>query len=411
MSCSYNEPNSNDNHRSGIYLWGYITHWKKDTKWEFVECGNNRYVLYDKLIYRTFNIDMRRAKHEVDFMLFGGNGTEELISLGKPYQLGRDYRYYVDCGYEPLQCDSIVLLIDGREATITFFGNRKPLQLLGDTEGKQILDTTPKTTNDKSDILILGNSLSTYNHLNELIERTAWENGLNVKCTGMNKGGASLQELWEIDTCAYGGTLSPRATVSSRRWTHIILQDYSLMPLYYPQKSATEVDRWVKYIRSHCPNQNVQIILAVNWPECNYWDSYAKLASNIMHNTSCIALNNGISLCPWGGLYAQTSNQYGIDATKKLYLDEIHPTPIASQLMAIMLLAIITGEKPSHFNWNSASCDHKTALSFLQTADNVLNVCDSTLLPMPTLKPYPRIQSQSMPWHIIHSHWKPLYQF
>lgn len=406
IACSHTQLAA-DNHRSGIYMRGNFNDWNRTAQWEFVDCGDNRYVLYDKQLFGTFLLDMRSARHKVDFILFGGNGDGSCIA----YNMGRSIRHFVDCGCQILHCDSIVLIIKGNEATITLYGQQKPkpLPLITCKENKKLSTPDPQPIYNKADVLILGNSLSAYNHLPELIERIGWENGIDVRCSGMNRGGTSLQELWEIDTCASGGTLSPRSTVASKRWTHILLQDYSLNPLYNPDNYDAIVKLWTNYIKSHCPNHNVQIILAVNWPENNYWNFYTKLASNIMHNTQCAANNSGIALCPWGGLYAQTFTQHGIDATKRLYKDEIHPTTIASHIMASMLLAAITGEEPSHFKWSDESCDYQSALQFLLVADQVFNDCEASMLPTPIR--CPAAQSTAIPWHIMHSHWKPLYLF
>ena len=350
-----------------IYLWGCkqteaphshiwlrceTTNWQRSADWEFQDKGNGRYVLYQKDLFLDFLVDVKSAG-KWNLLIWGANSNDSIIQPNATYQLGRTFGKFIQCGYNIIHCDSIVLITSSnkRDATITLHTSQ-PVQeftLLNDTTTRPVT-IHYRELNAKLQVLAVGNSLSGYNKQDSMFNAIARQSGLNATMTNGCKQKASLETLWNQSICS---NINESAwwLIFSRSWTHIVLQDLSLRPLYDPEGFAESVHKWVNFIRNHTPNRDADIMLVMNWPKAMLWKDYTKIHKFIAHNSRVVANREGITLCPVGNAYTVLFETAGYDTAKALYIDDRHPSVAASYLAACMKYAQITNTSPTDIHW------------------------------------------------------------
>lgn len=340
---------------SHIWLRFDTTNWKRSADWEFQDKGNGRYVLYDKDLCLDFIIDVKSAG-KWNFRMWGANSNDSIIHPNVSYQLGRTFGKFLQCGYNIIHCDSIVLITSSnkRDATITLHSSQ-PVQaftLLNDTTTRPVA-VHHRKLNGKLQVLAVGNSLSYRNQQDSMFNAIARQSGLNATMTNSCKQKASLETLWNQGIC-FNINESTWWLIFSRPWTHIVLQDLSLRPLYDPEGFAESVHKWVDFIRNHTPNSDADILLVTNWPHGILWNDFTQIHNVIAHNSSVVAHREGITLCPVGEAYQMLFEARGPQAVKTLYTDERHPSVAASYMAACMKYAQITDTSPTDINWQPA---------------------------------------------------------
>ena len=288
---------------SHIWFRCEANEWQRSAEWEFEDKGNGKYALYDKDLCLDFLIDVKSAG-KWNFRMWGGNDGDSLIVPNVPYQLGREWQKCVQCGYEIIHCDSIVLIANDnkRDATITLYASQAPqaFSVLEDTT-INTRTTHHNHGNTKLQVLVVGNSLSGFNNQDSMIISIANQNGKDIMVKNRWKGGASLKTHWNMGllTDIYGNP-SASSLIYSQSWTHIVLQDFSLRPLYDPEGFGESVHKWVNFIRNYSPNHDAEIFLVTNWPRAFLWDDYIRIYNLIAHNSRIVANREGITLCPVG---------------------------------------------------------------------------------------------------------------
>lgn len=365
---------SKTSRHSGIYLCGEFNHWHPDSNWEFAAKGNGRYVLYDKEVYINMIVDMRRAK-EYDYPLWSGNGSGIPIVSGKPYRLTHSELHYIPSTYAVTRCDSIVLhIVDSDSATLTLHLSTDP-QLPKTLDSLTVNAETQALTSAPGNVRVLGlgNSLLGYNRQDTLFNRLVQSLNIDAAFYAHWHHKYGLERMWEEGPCydAYGG-LSARALVASYPWTHVVLQEQLIVPMYDAADYASVVGRWVEYIRQNCPNPDVQVIVVGNWPLAMLWEDYDLACGMMQNNTRVAALRCGARVCPVGEAYREIFAQKGIDGVQNLYVDDRHPTLQASYLAACMELSLVTGIRPTEMSWHPAAVDDETALRLREIAERVL---------------------------------------
>ena len=348
-------------------------HWQRSQDWEFQDKGNGRYVLYNKDLRLDFIIDVKSAG-KWNFRMWGGNSSDSLIVPNASYRLGREWEKYVHCGYNTIYCDSIELITSENklDATITLHSSQ-PVQeftLLNEITTKPVA-THHRNLNNKLQVLAVGNSLSCRNQQDSMFNAIARQSGLNATMTNGCKEKASLETLWS-QGISFDINGSTWWLILSRPWTHIVLQDLSLRPLYDPEGFAESVHKWVDFIRNHTPNHDADVLLVMNWPKAILWNDYTQIHQFISHNSRVVANREGITLCPVGDAYKLLFETAGSDAVKALYIDDRHPTVAASYLAACMKFAQITGTSPTDIKWQPAELTADEAYQMRQLAAQVL---------------------------------------
>ncbi|MBR6282860.1 MAG: hypothetical protein IKR25_01015 [Muribaculaceae bacterium] len=343
--------------RSGIYLLGEFNDWQHHRDWEFASQGGGRYVLLDKDICLELAIDVRPS-HRWDHAMWGGNSSDSLIMPNEPYCLGRQMGRCVPCGYHVLHCDSIVLHTQADStATLTLHTSRPPqaFPTLTDSLAPAPSSQQPHPGGQQR-ILMLGNSLTSYNHQDSMLNAMAQRCGVDAVWTSHCRSGASLQDLWdEGPLLTRQGTVSARGLLAMQPWTHIVLQERSLQPLYNPEAFATAVHQWVEYIRQQPLCCHARIVLVQNWPRSMLWDEYTTVARAMAQTTATVAHREGIAVCPVGAAYLEQYRMGSQPLAKALYCDDLHPSVAGSYLAACLQFAIVTGTPPQAITWHPAA--------------------------------------------------------
>lgn len=197
-----------------------------------------------------------------------------------------------------------------------------------------VLDINPKNATLLTDfpeelaILSLNNSLIAYNDQAIMFNQLAQSAGKKAVWTAQTRLGQSLLYHYQEND---GVEPSAKTVVSSKAWTHIILQEQSNKPVTDFQGFIESVRLWVDYIKTNCPNPNARVILMLNWPystSTNYAGDLEKLYTNY----KAIAQELGIIICPSALSFDLVRTIDGNIAP--LYSDDRHPTPLASYLSA-----------------------------------------------------------------------------
>lgn len=375
--CSGEVSHTDTSSHSRVWLRCEANDWQRSPDWEFVDKGGGCYVLYDKDLYLDFIIDVKSAG-KWNFPIWGGNSSDSLIVPNQPYRLARQWGKHVQCGYPVIHCDSIVLLADSSQnatsSHITLHTSR-PTQAFTLLEDSQ--PGTPVVhhilTGEPRQVLALGNSLTAYHHQDSMFNAIARQCDVKARWTSHCLGGASLATHWN-GGAGSNGVACPSAhwLVCSRPWTHIVLQEQSLKPLYDPEGFATSVHQWVEYIRNLCPNHEAEILLVVNWPRTGLWNDFSRIQQIIAHNSQVIARREGIQLSPIGTAYAAMFAASGPDATLTLYDDERHPSLAATYMAACIEMALITGTPPHSIAWRPKALNDDEAHRIRRLAEEAL---------------------------------------
>ena len=102
LGCRHQVPS-----HSHVWLRCGTNNWQRSADWEFEDKGNGRYALYNKDLCLDFLIDVKSA-NKWNFRMWGSNNSDSIIVPNVPYQLGREWEKYVQCGYNIIHCDKTV---------------------------------------------------------------------------------------------------------------------------------------------------------------------------------------------------------------------------------------------------------------------------------------------------------------
>ncbi|MBI3830198.1 MAG: SGNH/GDSL hydrolase family protein [Planctomycetes bacterium] len=178
--------------------------------------------------------------------------------------------------------------------------------------------------------LFIGNSLTFFNDLPATIqylaeqvhEPQAFEYGQETS------GGASLASHW------YGGGALKR--IKAGKWAHVVLQDYSTMPIDDPETMANftrEFDREIKA-------QGADTVLFMTWA----WKDVPGAQDKVSKAYDQIGKDLGIPVVPVGRAWALAQKE---KPTLNLYCDERHPNPAGTYLAACVFYGFLYHTKPT----------------------------------------------------------------
>lgn len=224
-------------------------------------------------------------------------------------------------------------------------------------------------------VLSINNSLISYNGQNNMFNSIASAMGKNATWTKHTNLEKTLAYHYYEDP----HVPNAQEVIASDMWTHIILQEQSSLPRNNFEQFRTNVQIWVEYIRTHCPNPQVVIILPINWPFNNN-ANYQAAAKTFVTNYRKVAQEFGLVLCPCGVAYANYQAANPSTFSSMLYTDDRHPTYSATYLAACLEYAVIFNADPSTITWKHANLSDSTASAMRtcakQTFDNFMQIVD-----------------------------------
>lgn len=209
---------------------------------------------------------------------------------------------------------------------------------------------------DKVRILSLNNSLIHYNDQSAMFNEIASSAGVDAQWTKHTLLGKSLATHWdEGDGLDDAGMPGAKMMVRSQPWTHIILQEQSSLPRTNPRQFRANVEKWVGYIRSTCPNPNAVIILPVNWAYSGDWDNFTPFNEIFSGVYADVASEFGLVICPVMTAYQDCYDSEGVSGLAPWFQDDRHPTDLSTYMAACMEFGLIYNADISALDWKPAS--------------------------------------------------------
>lgn len=205
-------------------------------------------------------------------------------------------------------------------------------------------------------VLSINNSLIDYNDQYLMFNNIASTMGKNATWTKHTNLGKTLAYHFNEDPLVPNA----QAVVAGTAWTHIILQEQSSLPRTNYAQFRSNVQTWVNYIRTNCPNPNAVIILPINWAFSND-ANYQADNQTLIANFRTVAQEFGLTLCPVAIAYGNYQIDHPNTLAADLYTDDRHPTQAATYLAACLEYAVIFSENPSTITWKPAALSNEMA--------------------------------------------------
>jgi len=233
-------------------------------------------------------------------------------------------------------------------------------------------------------VLSINNSLIDYNDQYLMFNNIASAMGKNATWTKHTNLGKTLAYHFNEDP------LQPnaQAVVAGEAWTHIILQEQSSLPRTNFDSFRSNVQTWVNYIRTNCPNPNAVIILPINWA---YSDDASFQTNNqtLIANFRSVAQEFSLTLCPVAIAYGNYQIDHPSTFAADLYTDNRHPTQAATYLAACLEYAVIFSENPNTIIWKPAALSETMASAMRSYAQEAYEGVERTE-PLP-VEPTPAV--------------------
>jgi len=177
-------------------------------------------------------------------------------------------------------------------------------------------------------LLFIGNSFTQRNNLPKLIADMAAERALIVKQQLVSVGGASLRTHWNAGRAA--------ALIKSGKFDYVVLQEQSTLPV----KNATRMAENVELFHEVIAKAGSKLVLYMTWPREHSPDHH-KLIERAYKS---IGNKLGAMMVPAGTAWKKFRTRY---ACPNLYdVDQSHPSPAGSYLVACVFLATLLNANP-----------------------------------------------------------------
>ena len=236
-------------------------------------------------------------------------------------------------------------------------------------------------------VLSINNSLIDYNDQYAMFNSMSDAMGKDARWTKHTNLGKTLAYHYNDDPL----TPNAKAVVAGTAWTHIILQEQSSLPRTDLATFYSNVQTWVTYIRTNCPNPDAEIILPVNWAYSGDPD-YQTNNATLIANYKAVADDFNLTLCPVAVAYGNYQLDHPASIGSDLYSDDRHPTPAATYLACCLEYATIFGENPSTITWKPDGISAEMAArmrSYAQEAYEGTQRTEPTPTPEPEPEPLP----------------------
>lgn len=213
-------------------------------------------------------------------------------------------------------------------------------------------------------VLSLNNSLIDCNDQPGIFNNNAAEEGKDAYWIELPYGGQDLQYHYEEGASRY--------LVVCQCWTHIILQEKSSRPITDISGFRLSIRKWVKYIKARCPNPDVKIILAMNWPSI-ITDDWARDMATLKASYQMVAEEFNLAICPVGMAYDLIRETEGKAALNTMFVDQIHPTVKASYMAACMEYKLLFDESPVGLPYKPEGILEEEAIKMQNYAEKAFN--------------------------------------
>ncbi|MDO4339617.1 MAG: DUF4886 domain-containing protein [Eubacteriales bacterium] len=196
-------------------------------------------------------------------------------------------------------------------------------------------------------ILLVGNSFTLFNHLDELLTNLSQSAGRKVKVTTVAQGGASLEQ--------YASLITPEGKILHRlladqKWDYVILQDRHFYPIVHPDKLKNSVLALKPYIK----RSGARLALYMTWAPGKGHQEYTtfrhlvsgkrdfQLKVGKVYKDAGKAAN--ALVIPVGYAFYREQSNSGV---RLLRQDKYHPNYAGSYLAACTIYSAIFKESPN----------------------------------------------------------------
>lgn len=206
-----------------------------------------------------------------------------------------------------------------------------------------ILTACTESSNERLNVLLIGNSSIYYNNMPEMLEVIASKNGVNLKTKLIAYGGYSLQDHLNDGIAT--------RVIDSLKWDFVILNEQSTLGENHIEKGVPRVKESPSFYESveefvtKIKANGAKTIIISLYPRKN-----APLEDGKMLNYSYmkIAEELDILLSPVSYTWKDILK---LNTSWKLYQnDNLHPTPLGSYITANVLYSTITNKKSKSIN-------------------------------------------------------------
>lgn len=192
-------------------------------------------------------------------------------------------------------------------------------------------------------LLFIGNSLTIYNKLPEMVARLAAAGGEGELVIDRQlAGGASLEKHWKD-----GKAL---AKLESRAWTWVVIQGQSTETQQQPASFATHAKLFIDAIVA----RGAKPVLYLTWARRGELDAQERIDAAYRK----AAAEAGALVVPAGPAFKAYRAEHG-DAS--LFVDNRHPTPAGSYLAACCFYGTLFGRSPVGLPGDAARLDPAVA--------------------------------------------------
>lgn len=210
------------------------------------------------------------------------------------------------------------------------------------------LGTQKPAAGKTTKILLIGNSFTLCNHLDELLTNLSKSAGRNVKVTMVARGGASLEQ--------YASRFTPEGKIvhhllADQKWDYVVLQDRHHYPIVHPDKLKKSVLTLKPYVKK----SGAKLALYMTWAPGRGHRDYTTLRHLVsgrkdyqlkvgkVYKDAAKAAN--ALVIPVG--YAFYREQAQNSSVRLLQSDKYHPNYTGSYLAACTIYSAIFQESPN----------------------------------------------------------------
>jgi len=222
---------------------------------------------------------------------------------------------------------------------------------------------------DSTKVLFVGNSYTYFWNLPQTVEAMSFDGKHKIDARQSTNGGVNLGQHWRSEK-----NLDTRSLIAENDYDVIVLQDHSKRAIEHPDSLHIYGTKFSELIHS----RNAEVFLYMTWSR--KWDPF--MLKKISEQYEQLAKETGATLVPVGIAW---------DLSRKmrpeldLYdIDQSHPSPEGTYLIACMFYGALTGQSPIGLPERIISTDQKGEKLYLniqskENASFLQNVADSVL--------------------------------
>jgi hypothetical protein len=230
----------------------------------------------------------------------------------------------------------------------------------------------PPATQDRASralqILMVGNSMTYGNNLDELVQRIAQSTGEKVQVRRSAKSGYTLEN--------HAGDRETLADLERQRWDVVVLQEHGLVPTS-PRLTATNMIPAARQLMARLGSPRPRVILLMPWGrkdgvtatelqgERVEFKDYATAQEAQRAGCERAARELGVGMAPAGLAWKAMRAKH---PDVELYSDIMHGNLNGSYLAALTVYAAIYERSPRGITWHPASIPKATASMIIDVA-------------------------------------------